>query len=130
MDKVLSRETWSGWAQPRVAAVDADVVVVGAGLAGLRCAHVLAQAGRAVVMLETAHAVGGRQRTDEVDGFLLDRGFQVLNPAYPAVQRWVDLEALVLRPFGAGLQVRRERGLVFRPSHLLSMHTLDVERRG
>ena len=92
--------------------MDADVVVVGAGLAGLRCAHVLAQAGRAVVMLEAADAVGGRQRTDEVDGFLLDRGFQVLNPAYPAVQRWVDVDVLDLRPFGAGLHVRRERGLV------------------
>ena len=95
----------------RVAAVDADVVVVGAGLAGLRCAQVLAEGGRTVVVLEAADAVGGRQRTDEVDGFLLDRGFQVLNPAYPAVQRWVDVDALDLRPFGAGLRVRREGGV-------------------
>jgi phytoene dehydrogenase-like protein len=92
--------------------VDADVVVVGAGLAGLRCADRLAEAGRRVVLLERDDVVGGRQRTDEVDGFLLDRGFQVLNPAYPAVQRWVDVDDLALRPFGAGLLVRRARGLV------------------
>ncbi|MFQ6171109.1 FAD-dependent oxidoreductase [Oryzobacter sp. R7] len=92
--------------------MDADVVVVGAGLAGLRCATRLAEAGRDVVVLEAGDVVGGRQRTDAVDGFLLDRGFQVLNPAYPAVRRWVDVEALGLRPFGPGLLVRRDRGLV------------------
>ena len=92
--------------------MDADVVVVGAGLAGLRCADRLAEAGRSVVVLEREPVVGGRQRTDEVDGFLCDRGFQVLNPAYPAIRRWVDVDDLALRPFGAGLLVRRERGLV------------------
>lgn len=58
-----------------------DMVVIGAGLAGLRAAIHLAQAGHGVVVLDAADAVGGRQRTDSVDGFLLDRGFQVLNPA-------------------------------------------------
>ncbi|WP_367616048.1 NAD(P)/FAD-dependent oxidoreductase [Phycicoccus avicenniae] len=91
--------------------MDADVVVIGAGLAGLRCADRLAAAGRAVVHVERDHVVGGRQRTDEVDGFLLDRGFQVLNPAYPAVRRFVDVDDLGLRPFGAGLLVRRDDGL-------------------
>ncbi len=66
-----------------------DVVVVGAGLAGLGCAERVAAAGRTVAVLEAGDEVGGRQRTDAVDGFLLDRGFQVLNPAYPAVRRWV-----------------------------------------
>jgi phytoene dehydrogenase-like protein len=92
--------------------VDCDVVVVGAGLAGLRCARRLAEGGRSVVLVEAEDAVGGRQRTEEVDGFLLDRGFQVLNPAYPAVRRWVDLQALDLRTFGAGVLVRRAGGLV------------------
>lgn len=88
-----------------------DVIVIGAGLAGLRCAVRLASRGLDVAVLEASDAVGGRQRTDRVDGFLLDRGFQVLNPAYPAVKRWVDVDALRLRPFPVGVHVRRERGL-------------------
>ncbi len=89
-----------------------DVIVIGAGLAGLRCATVLAEAGRDVVLLEAADTVGGRQRTDDVDGFLLDRGFQVLNPAYPAVRRWVDIDALRLRPFPVAVRVRRDERTV------------------
>ncbi len=92
-------------------AVVADVVVVGAGLAGLRCAGALRERGREVVVLEAGDAVGGRVRTDLVDGFRCDRGFQVLNPAYPAVRRWVDLEALALQSFGAGVMVRSDGGL-------------------
>jgi glycine/D-amino acid oxidase-like deaminating enzyme len=89
----------------------ADVVVVGAGLAGLRCAQALAGAGRDVVVLEASDGVGGRIRTDRVDGFLVDRGFQLLNPAYPAVRRWVDVDALHLQPFGAGVAARTESDL-------------------
>ena len=58
-----------------------DVVVVGAGLAGLRAAITLGHAGRDVVVLEAADTVGGRQRTDAVDGFLLDRGMLALQRA-------------------------------------------------
>jgi hypothetical protein len=90
--------------------VDADVLVVGAGLAGLRCARALHDAGREVVVLEAADAVGGRIRTDRVDGFLVDRGFQLLNPAYPAVRRWVDVDALELQAFGAGVAAVTESG--------------------
>ncbi len=89
----------------------ADVVVVGAGLAGLRCAIRLTELGREVIVLEAADRVGGRVCTDVVDGFLCDRGFQVLNPAYPAVRRWVDLDALAMQSFGAGVMVRRDDGL-------------------
>ena len=89
----------------------ADVVVVGAGLAGLRCAQVRSSAGRDVVVLEASDGVGGRIRTDRIDGFLVDRGFQLLNPAYPAVRRWVDVDALGLQPFGAGVAARTETGL-------------------
>lgn len=88
-----------------------EVIVVGAGLAGLRCATRLAAAGVDVVVLERSEEVGGRQRTDHVDGFLLDRGFQVLNPAYPAVRRWVDVEALEMRSFPVGVRVRRAHGV-------------------
>jgi len=88
-----------------------DVIVVGAGLAGLRCATRLAEAGRDVVVLEANDTVGGRERTDIVDGFRLDRGFHVLNPAYPAVRRGVDIEALALRRFPVALGVRLEHRL-------------------
>jgi phytoene dehydrogenase-like protein len=89
----------------------ADVIVVGAGLAGLRCAIRLTELGREVVVVEAADSVGGRVRTDVIDGFRCDRGFQVLNPAYPAVRRWVDLDALAMQSFGAGVMVRRDDGL-------------------
>jgi len=91
--------------------MDTDVVVVGAGLAGLRCATALEAFGLDVVVLEAADAVGGRIRTDYVDGFRVDRGFQLLNPAYPAVRRWVDVPALRLQPFGAGVAARTDAGL-------------------
>ncbi len=102
---------------------ETDVVVVGAGLAGLRCAGVLAAAGRDVVVVERAEAVGGRIRTDRVDGFLLDRGFQLLNPAYSAVRRWVDADALGLQSFEAGVAARHEGGLA-RLGHPLAAPSL------
>ena len=81
----------------------ADVVVVGAGLAGLVAAVRLQDAGLDVAVVERSDAVGGRVRTDVVDGFRLDRGFQLLNPAYPEAKRVLDLDALDLQPFLAGL---------------------------
>lgn len=93
-------------------AEQADVVVVGAGLAGLRCAADLTAAGRHVVVLEAADDIGGRVRTDAVDGFLVDRGFQLLNPAYDAVKDGVDVERLALQSFEAGVAGRTDRGTV------------------
>lgn len=78
------------------------IIVVGAGVAGLCCALALQRAGKTVRLLEAADAPGGRVRTDEVDGFRLDRGFQVLLEAYPAVREWVDVEALRPGAFGSG----------------------------
>ena len=89
-----------------------EVVVVGAGLAGLRCAALLAEAGREVRVWEAADEVGGRIRTDVIDGFRCDRGFQVLNPAYPELDRCVDLAGLRLQGFTPGMGVRRERGSI------------------
>lgn len=60
-----------------------DAVVIGAGIAGLSAARELAKAGHSVSILEASDGVGGRVRTDVVDGFLLDRGFQVFIEAYP-----------------------------------------------
>ena len=89
---------------------DADVIVVGAGLAGLRCAQALHALGRTVLVLESDIRVGGRVQTDVVDGYRCDRGFQLLNPAYPAVRRHVDLDTLDLCFFGRGVVSVGESG--------------------
>ncbi|MEO6057478.1 MAG: NAD(P)/FAD-dependent oxidoreductase [Gemmatimonadales bacterium] len=86
--------------------IPAPVIVVGAGLAGLACVRHLVRAGRQVQLIEASDGVGGRVRTDEVDGFLLDRGFQVLLTAYPEARAQLDYRALDLRPFYAGALVR------------------------
>ena len=85
-----------------------DVVVVGAGLAGLACARVLAGAGVRVQVLEASDRPGGRIRTELVDGFRIDRGFQILLTSYPEARRVLDLDALQLRRFAPGVQVFRE----------------------
>jgi phytoene dehydrogenase-like protein len=91
----------------------AEVLIIGAGLAGLAAATTLQRAGREVVILEASDGVGGRVRTDFVDGFLLDRGFQILLTAYPEVARQLDVAALRLQPFDAGALVwRKGRGHV------------------
>lgn len=82
-----------------------DVVIIGAGLAGLTCARRLQAGGVDCVVLEASDAVGGRVRTDVVDGFRLDRGFQVLLTAYPAAKKWLDYERLALRKFSTGARV-------------------------
>lgn len=79
-----------------------DTLVVGAGLTGLAAARRLADAGREVHVVESSDDVGGRVRTDAVDGFLLDRGFQVLLTAYQEVQDQVPVAELELRPFKPG----------------------------
>ncbi|HEY5155843.1 MAG TPA: NAD(P)/FAD-dependent oxidoreductase [Acidimicrobiales bacterium] len=83
-----------------------DVVIVGAGLAGLACAQDLSRAGVQCQVLEASDGVGGRVRTDAVDGFLLDRGFQILLTAYPEVQRRLDVDALQLGLFEPGAVIR------------------------
>ncbi len=84
-----------------------DVVIVGAGLAGLSAAREIQRHGLSVIVLEASDAVGGRVRTDIVDGFQLDRGFQVMLTAYPELQSQVDMRALDLRPFDPGALVWR-----------------------
>ena len=87
--------------------MDHDVIVVGAGLAGLRCAGLLVAAGLEVCVLDASDRVGGRVATDVIDGFTIDRGFQLLNPAYPALARAVDLSQLDLRSFRPGVILRK-----------------------
>lgn len=83
-------------------ATSADVVIIGAGLAGLCCARRLTEAGVSFQIVEASDGIGGRVRTDEVDGFLLDRGFQVLLTAYPEARQILDYSLLDLKPFSPG----------------------------
>jgi len=85
---------------------NADVVVIGGGLAGLAACNELESKGVDYLLLEASDDVGGRVRTDQVDGFLLDRGFAIFLTGYPEAQKVLDYEALNLRPFYAGADVR------------------------
>jgi hypothetical protein len=82
-------------------------IVMGAGLAGLTCAKVLREHGAEVIVFEASDGVGGRVRTDEKDGFLLDRGFQVYFASYPVAGRHLDYRALDFRDFDPGAIVHR-----------------------
>src|SRR3712207_6278749 len=84
-------------------------IVVGAGLAGLTCARVLNERGAEVVVFEASDGVGGRIRTDEKEGFLLDRGFQVYFTAYPVARRHLDHDGLNFRSFDPGAIICRGR---------------------
>ena len=76
-------------------------------MAGLTCAKVLRERGAEVAVFEASAGVGGRVRTDEHDGFLLDRGFQVYFTSYPVAGRHLDYEALDFRGFDPGVIVHR-----------------------
>ena len=99
--------------------------IVGAGLAGLAAAATLVDRGNDVTIFEASDGVGGRVRTDVVDGYQLDRGFQILLTAYPVAQRVFDYDALDLRRFHAGSFVQLDSGRVLvgdplrRPGDLL-----------
>ncbi len=83
-----------------------EVVIVGAGLSGLCCARKLQEQRVPFRIVEASDAVGGRIRTDLVEGFRLDRGFQVFLTSYPEAQALLDYSALKLRPFLPGALVR------------------------
>ena len=85
---------------------DADVIIIGAGLAGLSCARILQKHRINYLLLDGAEKVGGRIRTDIVDGFQLDRGFQVLQTAYPDAKEILSYPDLKLKSFFPGAMIR------------------------
>lgn len=87
-----------------------DVIIIGAGMSGLACACALQAAGRKVTVLEASDHIGGRVATDEVEGFRLDRGFQVLLTAYPEAQQQLDYATLELKRIYPGSLVHYHRG--------------------
>jgi len=90
---------------------DAEVIIIGAGIAGLTAAKILKAAGKSVLVLEASDGVGGRVRTDELDGYLLDRGFQVFLTAYPEAKKLLDYKALELRKFDPGAIILNREGI-------------------
>lgn len=84
----------------------AHAVIIGAGLSGMACAYHLKKAGIDFTVLEASDDVGGRVRSDIVDGFVLDRGFQVLLTAYPEARELLDYDKLKLKSFIPGAMVR------------------------
>lgn len=109
-----------------------DVVIVGAGIAGLTCGRALVEKGYDIVIVEALPGVGGRMQTDVREGFRLDRGFQVLQLAYPEARRLLDYDALDLHTFPPGARIRA-RGRFHlladplrRPRHLLRSLTAGV----
>ncbi|MBD3889469.1 FAD-dependent oxidoreductase [Olleya marilimosa] len=84
---------------------DYKIHIVGAGISGLIAATVLEKNGFSPVIIETTDSIGGRVKTDIVDGYQLDHGFQVLLTAYPAAQKYLNLEALQLQSFIPGASI-------------------------
>ncbi|MFC2149046.1 NAD(P)-binding protein, partial [Bacteroidota bacterium] len=76
---------------------DYKIHIIGAGVSGLTAARVLEDNGYSPVIIEATDRVGGRVKTDIIDGYQLDHGFQVLLTAYPAAQKYLNLDALELQ---------------------------------
>ena len=83
-----------------------QVLVVGAGVAGLSCGLRLQRAGIPFQILESSDGPGGRVRSDKVEGFTLDRGFQIFLTSYPEAKAVLDYADLDLKPFYAGAMVQ------------------------
>ena len=83
-----------------------DVAIIGAGVAGLACARVLQENSIRFIVLEKTDSLGGRIKTDHLDGYQLDHGFQVLQTGYPDIDRYLDLDSLDLASFPSGVAVR------------------------
>ena len=84
---------------------DYKIHIIGAGVSGLISARVLEDEGYSPVIIEAPDRVGGRVKTDLIEGYQLDHGFQVLLTSYPAAQKYLDFEALELQEFLPGATI-------------------------
>ncbi|CAN1137269.1 15-cis-phytoene desaturase, chloroplastic/chromoplastic [Linum perenne] len=100
-----SRRSTTCYSSPTKQTNKTGVIVVGAGLAGLAAATHLHANKIPFLLLEASDAVGGRVRTDIVDGFLLDRGFQIFITAYPEARKLLNYQDLDLRKFYSGARI-------------------------
>jgi protoporphyrinogen oxidase len=91
---------------------DFSTVIIGGGISGLTCAKYLNEKGYNFMLLEGSDALGGRVRTDKVDGFLLDRGFQILLTNYPEAKKILNYNTLDLKYFGSGALIKAEKGFM------------------
>ena len=79
-----------------------DAIIVGGGITGLSAALELTKKGMNFKLIEASDRVGGRVKTDVIDGYRLDHGFQVLLTAYPEARRILNYAALDLKSFSPG----------------------------
>lgn len=89
------------------------ILIVGGGIAGLQAANILHHNNADFILFEKQGCLGGRVSSIKKDGFILDRGFQVLQTSYPEVQRSLDLTALNLHFFESGAKIKDQ--LFFNP---------------
>lgn len=99
------------------------IVIIGAGIAGLTCAKYLKDKGIEALVLEASDGVGGRVRTDVVDGFQLDRGFQVLLTSYPEAHNLLNYNDLRLKTMPSGARIRRGNAFAVMPNPLKNIWT-------
>jgi phytoene dehydrogenase-like protein len=82
------------------------ILIVGGGIAGLQAANILHQNNTDFILFEKQASLGGRVSSTKKDGFILDRGFQVLQTSYSEVQRSLDLAKLQLHFFESGAMIK------------------------
>ena len=99
------------------------VVIIGAGIAGLTCAKYLKDKGVEAIILEASDNIGGRVRTDKVEGFQLDRGFQVLLTSYPEARKLLNYSSLQLKKMPSGARIRRGNSFFVMPNPLKNITT-------
>jgi phytoene dehydrogenase-like protein len=99
------------------------IVIIGAGIAGLTCAKYLKDRGIEALILESSDGIGGRVRTDIVDGYKLDRGFQVLLTSYPEAEKLLNYDDLRLQKLPSGARIRSGNDFFVMPNPLKDIWT-------